>query len=99
MTDEDFKRALEHLAGHIRDQSATEALIDVRHFGFRITRDLEPWRLANIIPAYNEGGLKRFAYLLPRGVDYRPAGGGDAAEFSTDYFDDEDKARDWLKCA
>jgi hypothetical protein len=97
MTDQDFKRALERLAEHIRDQSATGALIDVRTFGFRMTPELDGWRRQNIIPAYNAGGLTRFAYLLRPGADYQPGGGGDEAEFTTDYFDDPDEARSWLK--
>jgi hypothetical protein len=97
MDGEDFKVALEHLAKHIGEQAATGALIDVRTFGFRMTPELDRWRLENIIPAYNAGGLKRFAYLLPAGADYKPGGGGDAARFATDYFDDPERARAWLK--
>jgi glucan phosphorylase len=99
MTDEDFKQALEHLAAHIRDRSATGTMIDVRTFAFRMTPELDRWRLENIIPAYNAGGLERFAYVLPPGMPYRPGDGGDAAEFTTDYFDDPEQARSWLKGA
>lgn len=97
MTADDFKLALEHLASHIGERSATGALIDVRTFQFRTTPELDQWRLENIIPAYNAGGLKRFAYLLPPGVEYRPGGGGDAAHFITDYFDEPERARAWLR--
>jgi hypothetical protein len=97
MTADDFKAALEHLAGHIREQSASGALIDVRTFGFKMTPELDRWRLENVIPAYNAGGLKRFAYLLPAGMDYRPGDGGGAARFTTDYFEDPEQARAWLK--
>jgi hypothetical protein len=96
MTAGDFKLALERLAGHIRDQSATGTLIDVRSFGFQMTPELNTWRLEQIIPAYNAGGLKRFAYVLPPGMPYRPGDGGGDAQFSTDYFDDPDDARSWL---
>jgi hypothetical protein len=97
MTADDFKEALEHFAGYIRDQSATGALVDVRRFGFKTTPELEPWRLQNIVPVYNAGGLKRFAYMLPMGTEYRPGDGGAGAEFVTDYFEDIDDARSWLK--
>jgi hypothetical protein len=96
MTAEDFKAALSQLATHIRAEHATGALVDVREFGFHTTAELGEWREENIIPAYNAAGLKRFAYLLPPGVDYRPAGGGDGAQFATDYFDDPAQARAWL---
>jgi hypothetical protein len=99
MTADEFKEALEHFAGHIRDQSATGALVDVRRFGFQMTPELEPWRLQNIVPAYNAGGLRRFAYLLPVGVEYRPGDGGEGADFVTDYFEHIDDARTWLKQA
>jgi hypothetical protein len=99
MTTDDFKEALEHFAGYIRDQSATGALVDVRRFGFESPPELEPWRQENIVPVYNAGGLKRFAYLLPAGVEYRPGGGGDGAAFVTDYFEDIDEARAWLQQA
>ena len=99
MSVDDFKEALHHFAGHIRDLAATGALVDVRRFGFHTTADLEPWRLQSIVPAYNAGGLKRFAYLLPVGTQYRPGDGGERAEFVTDYFEDLDAARAWLKQA
>ena len=99
MSAEDFKRALEHLAKHIGDQGASGTLIDVRSFKFAMTPELDRWRVVNIIPAYNAGGLKRFAYLLPAGAEYRPGDGGDTATFITDYFDDPDRARAWLRDA
>jgi hypothetical protein len=95
MTTEDFKRALERLAGRIRDESATGTLIDVRSFGFRMTPELDSWRREQVIPAYNAGGLQRFAYVLPPRVAYRPGDGGATAEFTTEYFDDPDRARSW----
>jgi hypothetical protein len=99
MTGDDFKAALERLATHIREQAATGTLIDLRTFGFTSTPELDQWRREQIIPAYNAAGLKRFAYLLPPGADYRPGGSGDTDAFSTDYFDDSEQARAWLKDA
>jgi hypothetical protein len=96
---DDFKQALEHLAKHIREQSATGTLINLRTFHFSPTPELDAWRREEIIPAYNSGGLKRFAYLLPEGADYRPGGGGDTDEFLTDYFEDVEQARAWLRAA
>jgi hypothetical protein len=96
MTADDFKLALEHLSDHIGEQSATGTLIDVRSFRFRMTPELDSWRQERIIPAYNAGGLKRFAYVLPPNVPYRPGDGGAEARFTTDYFDDLDDARSWL---
>jgi hypothetical protein len=96
---DDFKEALERLAAHIRDQSATGTLINLRSFHFAATPELDAWRRREIIPAYNAGGLKRFAYLLPEGADYRPGGGGEGDEFITDWFDDPHDARAWLKQA
>jgi hypothetical protein len=95
----DFQRALQHLAEHIDRQRASGTLIDVRNFDFAMTPELDVWRQEQIIPAYNAGGLKRFAYLLPAGAQYRPGGGGDAATFTTDYFDDQERARAWLRDA
>lgn len=97
MSAADFQRALEHLAKHIGEHGASGTLIDVRSFRFAMTPELDVWRQEEIIPAYNAGGLKRFAYLLPTGVGYRPDGGGDAATFTTDYFDEQERARAWLR--
>jgi hypothetical protein len=97
MSAADFRRALEHLAKHIDAQRASGTLVDVRSFKFAMTPELDAWRREQIIPAYNAGGLKRFAYLLPPGAEYRPGGGGDAALFTTNYFDDEERARAWLR--
>src|SRR5213592_3464556 len=62
MTGDDFKRALRHLADHLAERRATGTLVDVRQFGFRMTPELDEWRRATIVPAYNQAGLKRFAY-------------------------------------
>jgi hypothetical protein len=97
MSADDFKSALQHLAAHISEQGADATLVDVRRFRFRMTPELDGWRLEHIIPAYNEAGLARFAYLLPPGVPYRPSAGGDAARFETGYFERIDEARDWLR--
>jgi hypothetical protein len=99
MTADDFKEALEHLAEHIREQSVTGTLINLRSFHFAPTPELDAWRREEIVPAYNSGGLKRFAYLLPEGADYRPGGGGEGDEFITDWFEDRDDARAWLQQA
>lgn len=99
MSADDFKQALEHLAEHIREKTATGALIDVRSFRFAMTPELDGWRIENIVPAYNAGGLRRFSYLLPPGAEYRPGGGGDSAAFVTDYFHDRQRARAWLRDA
>lgn len=99
MASDDFKRALHHLADHLTERHATGTLVDVRQFQFRMTADLDGWRAENIVPAYNRAGLKRFAYLLPRGSQARPGGGGQAASFETEYFDDPDVARGWLSAA
>lgn len=99
MSAADFQRALERLAHQIREREATGALIDVRSFRFAMTPDLDRWRTENIVPAYNAAGLRRFAYLLPPGADYRPGGGGDSATFVTDYCDDAEQARAWLRDA
>ena len=64
-----------------------------------MTPELDGWRRATIVPAYNQAGLKRFAYLLPAGSTARPGGGGSEAAFETDYFDDLEHAREWLKAA
>jgi hypothetical protein len=72
-------------------------LIDVRKFRFAATPELDTWRREEIIPVYNAAGLKRFAYLLPPGAEYRPGGSGDTDAFATDYFDDEESARAWLR--
>jgi hypothetical protein len=99
MAADDIKMALEQLAEHIREKAATGTLIDVRTFHFAPTPELDQWRREQIIPKYNSGGLKRFAYLLPPGASYRPGGAGDTDEFLTDWFDKLDAARAWLKHA
>jgi hypothetical protein len=55
MSGDDFKEALQHFAGHIREEGATGALVDVRRFRFATTADLEPWRLQNIVPRRRPG--------------------------------------------
>jgi hypothetical protein len=99
MSEDDFKQALSALASYLGERQATGVLVDVRAFGFRMTEEVHDWRLERIIPAYNQAGLRRFAYLLAAGSQLRPGGGGAGARFETEYFDEIGAARAWLAAA
>jgi hypothetical protein len=86
-----FAGAVEHLrrAGILID--GTSFLMDPGN------NDME-WRDANIVPRYNAGGVRKFAFHMPEGM---PAIGAPPepegpATFPTAYFARRQNALDWL---
>ena len=98
MTDDDFKDALECLAGVAEDKRSPRVMVDIRTFRFPVGADIGPWREQTIVPRYNNAGIERFAYLTgPGGPPPRaPAKAADSEDFLTGFFDSASEAQTWL---
>ena len=98
MASEDFVPWLERFAGFIEDGQYDTVLVDARHFRMNPETLSMEWRDRKIIPRYNAGGLKKFAFVMPAGM---PAIGTDPvaegpANFPTGYFAELEDAHVWL---
>jgi hypothetical protein len=96
MTDEDFKAALTLFAGHVEQKKARGILVDVSRFRHRPGPDVLPWRVKNISNRYAAAGVKRQAFLFPKGVQMPPMRSSPEEKFLTETFDDFQKAEAWL---
>jgi hypothetical protein len=100
MTGEQFKEELTLFAGHVEKKHAGGILVDVSNFRHKHP-EFMPWRVKNISNRYSAAGVKREAFLFPRGAQIPPTMNESAPgeEFLTRGFDDVQKAKSWLTAA
>jgi hypothetical protein len=96
MTDEDFKAALTLFAGHVEQKKARGILVDVSRFRHKPGPEVQPWRVKNISNRYAAAGVKRQAFLFPKGAQMPPMRSSPEEKFLTETFDDGQKAEAWL---
>jgi SpoIIAA-like len=96
MTDEDFKATLTLFAGHVERKKARGILVDVSRFRHKPGPEVMPWRVKNISNRYAAAGVKRQAFLFPKGAQMPPMRSSPEEKFLTETFDDVEKAEAWL---
>jgi len=96
MTDEDFKAALTLFAGHVEHKKAQGILVEVSRFRHKPGPEVMPWRVKNISNRYAAAGVKRQAFLFPKGAQMPPMRSSPEEKFLTETFDDVQKAEAWL---
>ena len=98
MTDEEFKAELTLFAGYVEQKKARGILVDVSRFQHKPGPDVQPWRVKNISNRYSAAGVKREAFLFPKGAQIPPTMNQSAPgeEFLTLGFDNHDEAIAWL---
>lgn len=65
MDDEDFRHTLEVFAEAAKQHAAKRAIIDVRAFRHRPSREILAWRDEVTVRRYNEAGIVRQAWIWP----------------------------------
>ena len=101
MSEQQFRAAIERLAGFMERERPPNVLVDMATLEFRPAEDFEQWRQANIIPRYNKAGVTKFAFILPAGATQTVEGGTapsveGSAQFQTGYFCTRDGALKWF---
>ena len=96
MTDEQFKAELTLFAGHVEQKKARGILVDVSRFRHKPSPEVLPWRVKNISNRYAAAGVKRQAFLFPKGAQLPPMRSSPEEKFLTETFDDVQKAEAWL---
>ena len=101
MTDEQFKAELTLFAGHVEHKKARGILVDVSRFRHKPGPDVHPWRVKNISNRYAAAGVKRQAFLFPKGAQIPPTMNQSVPgeEFLTGGFDNHDEATAFLRGA
>ena len=97
MTDEQFKAELTLFAGFVEQKKACGILVDVSGFRHRPGPEVQPWRVKNISPRYSAAGVKRMAFLFPKGAQIPPTmQSAPGEDFLTQAFGNLDEAIAWL---
>jgi hypothetical protein len=98
MTDGGFMATLCLFAFEAEKARPKALLIDATDFTHTFGPGVMDWRDAHIIPRYGAAGVRRFAFLMPRGF---PKAGEEAFEgpavFPTKWFVDRQEALHWLR--
>ena len=68
MTGEEFKQELTLFAGYVEAKHAPGILVDVSKFCHRPDPEFMPWPVKNISNQYTAAGVKREAFLFPKGA-------------------------------
>ena len=95
---EGFQRWLTRFADEVERADRAGILTDGTVFRMDPSQMDADWRDANIVPRYNAGGLKAFAFHMPEGmpaIGSPPAFEG-RAEYPTAYFATRAEATAWL---
>ena len=98
MSAAEFQDWLAGFAGEVERRQRPGVLVDGTSFLMDPNNMDEPWRNEHIVPRYNAGGVRKFAFHMPDGM---PAIGGSPeregpADFLTAYFGHRQDALDWL---
>ena len=96
LSDDDVKRTLERFGEHAAKRHGANLLVDVRKFHYAWGPQMDEWRDANVVPVYNDAGVRKFAFLLPEGARTRPPTRIGPAQFETGYFTSREAAEDWF---
>jgi hypothetical protein len=67
----------------------------MRDFQYNLSQELLDWRVENIITAYNEIGVKKFAFISDKEMVNQD---DPKNTFVTKYFKTVEASREWLDC-
>ena len=99
MSGDDFNDFLSTYAGCIETAARSGGLVDAVQFKMDFAKMSTGWRDENIVPRYNNAGVRKFAFIVPAGApptQNSPAAEG-PANFPTGYFGSRAESLDWLK--
>jgi len=102
-TPEDFKEWNRNLVAQVHKYNPPIVLSDTRDYWFTIEPELQEWSVENVLGPIREGGIQKLAILASTKFiaqlsieQFIDEGKENISMFQTSYFDDEQKAMNWL---
>lgn len=94
LTDDEFKKEATKFINVAKKMKSKKIIVDMRQFHYILTPEVTNWRHENVIKAYNEIGVEKFAFISqqPTVKQNDPAN-----TFVTQYFPTREEAEDWLR--
>lgn len=96
-----FRQGLERLASTLEKERLPNVLIDVVQFAHQSEPDFTAWRDKNIIPRYNNAGVRKFAFVMTANAAHTVEHGAppvveEPGKFPTAYFNARARAYAWF---
>jgi hypothetical protein len=98
MSESQFQDWLAGFAGEVERLRPANVLVDNTSFLMDPANSNGEWRDEHIVPRYNAGGIRKFAFHMPEGMPAigAPPAPEAPATFPTGYFARRQAALDWL---
>jgi len=101
MTDEAFKSDMLIVRECVEKHSPRAIMVQAQKLNFVVIPEVQEWIDTNIAPVYLKVGVTMFAYIMPRDIFQQVAleqmmDEGNAKNFGTRYFDNEEEGLKWL---
>jgi hypothetical protein len=101
MVDDDFMESMTRYAALAEEHRTPNMLVDVTRFRHSPGEQVPRWRDEHIIPRYNAAGVRKFAFLVPRGAPGTVESGHQPEKeppgtFPTGYFEDRQHILEWF---
>ncbi len=102
LSDDEYKKELYTWRDMIEKHKPERLFVDTREMLFVIGVDMQEWFVNEIFGSYSSFGVKKNAHILPKEVAAsvsveQALDDDEKAAYETQYFDDEQKALNWLK--
>ena len=95
LCDDKFKVEAVKFEKIIRQLESKCIIVDMRDFQYNLCQELLDWRVENIITAYNEIGVKKFAFISDKEMVNQD---DPKNTFVTKYFKTVEESMEWLDC-
>ncbi|MGD1841815.1 MAG: hypothetical protein ACFB0B_13105 [Thermonemataceae bacterium] len=104
ITDEMFRDTISRLAGYAKEHSVKGLLPNAQKFNFTIVPKTQEWHDTQIVPIYNDIGMKRLAFVVSEDlfsqVSIEQIFEEEQAEtLRVNYFTNEESAIEWLNAS
>lgn len=102
LNNSEFMAYLQKWAEFVEHYQPVAFLVDSRQGHKVITPDLQEWHDQTIVPSYIRGGVRKIAFILPQDIfavvslEQTFSEENALNELRTGYFEDSQKAREWL---
>lgn len=96
LDEDEVKEMLVRFGEHATAYPRSALFVDARHFNFDWGPAMQDWRAAEVVPAYNLAGVRKFAFVFSKEVPVGTPTRTEPDAFETGAFHSREDAVRWL---